>query len=626
MKIISKPRRAAFAAAGLTGAIILAGLAPLPAVAADPATPDFGPNVKIFDPATPVGEINSYLASIAGEREFSSNRHAVFFKPGTYGSAAGQNDPSTATGIVNTQLGYYTSVAGLGESPESVVINGAVHVDGGGALTKFWRSLSNVTINPIQRPVGQDTSTPSVGAAAPHTMNWIVSQATPLRRVNILGNLDLTGVPQNGAFGSVIANSRITGSVISGDVNAGSAQAQWYTRDSEIGNWNGTAVNLVFSGVDGAPASNFATGGTTNLPATPASREAPHLFIDKKGEYQVFVPSVEYQSSGTHWATNGDAGRTVAIDKFFIAKPTDSAAVINTKLASGKNLILTPGVYALEAPINVTRKDTVIMGMGYASLAPAPGTSAIQVSDVDGVVISAITVDANTGTDVLIKVGTKDEKPNSNLNNPTTLSDVFVRVGGPRNGQVKTAIEVNSDNVILDYNWIWRADHGTGAGWTSNLADTGLVVNGDNVTATGLMVEHFQKNQVIWNGEKGRTVYYQSEFPYDPPTQAAWMNGAKEGYASYVVSPGVKSHDATGLAIYGLFFGGLFGPAHVQIQASSGIEAPVEESVNFTSMATAIIVAGGIKHVINDTGDGVQAATPNGAFGMTSATRLATFN
>ena len=89
---------------------------------------------------------------------------------------------------INSTLGYYTAVAGLGSSPKDVVINGALHVDpetgpyGPSALDHFWRSLSNLTINPDQ--VGE----------APHTMSWAVSQAAPLRRVNITGNLDLTGV------------------------------------------------------------------------------------------------------------------------------------------------------------------------------------------------------------------------------------------------------------------------------------------------------------------------------------------------------------------------------------------------------------------------------------------------
>ena len=108
---------------------------------------------------------------------------------------------------------------------------------------------------------------------------------------------------------------------------------------------------------------------------------------------------------------------------------------------------------------------------------------------------------------------------------PTTLSDVFFRIGGPHVGKATIALVVNSDNVILDDIWSWRADHGNAGsfGWTVSPADTGLVVNGDNVTATGLFVEHYKKYNVIWNGENGKTIMFQNELPYDPPDQAAWL-------------------------------------------------------------------------------------------------------
>ena len=101
-------------------------------------------------------------------------------------------------------------------------------------------------------------------------------------------------------------------------------------------------------------------------------------------------------------------------------------------------------------------------------------------------------------------------------------SDVFFRIGGPHVGKATLGLVVNSDNVIMDDIWSWRADHGVAGsvGWDINTSDTGLVVNGDNVTATGLFVEHFQKYNVIWNGENGKTVFFQNELPYDAPNQA----------------------------------------------------------------------------------------------------------
>ena len=378
---------------------------------------DLGPNVKIFGPTTSVAKINAYLQGIAGEEQFSTGRHLVLFRPGTYGSAA---HPISST------VGYYTAVAGLGSSPKDVVINGALHVDpetgpyGPSALDHFWRSLSNLTINPDQ--VGE----------APHTMSWAVSQAAPLRRVNITGNLDLAGVGGSLAFGSEIADSRIAGTVSSGNALGGEpAQAQYYVRDSSIGGWDGTGVNLVFSGVNGAPASSFDPNGHTTLRSTPVSRPAPFLYLEHD-KYEVFVPSAATHTAGVNWSSDHPAGRSLAIDRFFIAKPTDTAARINRALAAGKNLLLTPGVYELEAPIRVTRPHAVVLGLGYATLMPIRGTAALLIRDVPGVVASGLVVDAGTIPSAnLVRVGRPGQhKDRSDAHDPTTLTDLFVRAGG----------------------------------------------------------------------------------------------------------------------------------------------------------------------------------------------------
>ncbi|MFZ4894962.1 OmpL47-type beta-barrel domain-containing protein [Plantibacter sp. Mn2098] len=593
---------------GATIAAVLAAGTVFAAPAAAAPGPDFGPNVIIFDPSDSVEHINQTLVSISNEAEFSPNRHAVFFKPGTYGSAAGQNNPETATGIVNAELGYYTSVAGLGASPEDVRLNGAIHVEPvrqcedtpwacqqPGSLTRFWRSLSNVTINPIQQPVGADALRPIPNGVAPaHTLRFAVSQAAPLRRVNIEGDLSVFGRFGEYASGGYLANSRVSGTVSTG------SQQQWFTRDSEVGSWDGGVWNTVFSGVDGAPATDFAPGNKTTIDETPVTRESPYLYLDGD-DYKVFVPSAKTNTSGVNWGTSTSDGAAIDIADFYIAHEGDSAATINQALASGKNLLLTPGVYRLAESIKVTRADTVVLGLGYASLTPTAGTSALEVADVPGVVVSGITVDAGTTESAtLVKIGSAAGAA-GDASNPTTLSDVFIRIGGAWAGKAKTSIEINSDDVLLDHIWAWRADHGdAGAfGWDVNTGAHGVVVNGDDVTATGLFVEHYQENQTVWNGERGRTIFYQSELPYDPPSQDAWNDGTRNGYASYRVADDVRVHNATGLGNYSFFERG------IPILAESGIQAPKSRQVTFTSMTSVFLNgSGGISHIINDAGAG----------------------
>ncbi|MCU1509595.1 MAG: hypothetical protein JWQ12_1860 [Glaciihabitans sp.] len=599
----------------LLGAALLAagsGAAPAFAVVDPDANPNFGPNVTIFSPDQSVDSINATLAGISHETEFSSNRHAVFFLPGTYGSAAGEDDPSTATGIVNGEVGYYTAVAGLGSTPDDVTINGAIHVEGvqtnpgapwepngDAALTNFWRSMSNLAINPIQQPTAaEDGRTFKEGVANPHQLRWAVSQAAPLRRVNVKGDLSL--FPRFGGYssGGYLANSTVSGTVVPG------SQQQWYSRDSSIGAWDGGVWNMVFSGVTGAPAQSFPSPPETTLASTPVSRDNPFIYVTGDGAYKVFVPKARTNASDTAWSTSAANGTSIGIHNFFIARPSSTITQINHALATGKNLILTPGIYRYSKAIEVKRSNTVVLGMGFATLAPTNGNAVMSIGNVQGVSVSGLIVDAGAKkSKVLVKVGPTGSTAGV-ASNPTTLNDVFFRVGGAGAGKTVTALEVNSNHVLLDDVWAWRADHGAGVGWTSNTADHGLVVNGDNVTALGLAVEHFQKSQVVWRGNGGQTIFYQSELPYDPPTQAAWMSGSRNGYPSYEVADSVTTHSAYGLGVYSFFN---VGPS---IFEESAIVAPKSPNVTFTDMVSVYLNGnGGITHVINDVGGTVQQGT-----------------
>jgi len=550
---------------------------------AQAAEPDFGPNVLVFSPATPAAQIQSALNGIAGEGEFSTNRHAVLFKPGSY--------------AVDAQVGYYTSVAGLGLRPDDVVIDGGLRAEGpldtsnwtDSALVNFWRSIENISIT----PTGGRT-------------RWAVSQASPMRRVHVRGGLDLMPAYWGYSSGGYIADSKIDGQVQSG------SQQQWYSRDSIFGSWAGSVWNQVFSGVQGAPAQSFPAPAITTLATTPRSREKPFLYIDGSGNYQVFRPALRSDAHGTTWALGSAAGTSIPIERFFIARPEHTAAQINAALAGGQHLLLTPGVYRLSAPLSVTRPDTIVMGLGMATLVPQTGQPALATGDVDGLSISGIIVDAGpVASLVLVQVGARGalralaaNAGSAHAANPASLHDVFFRIGGASAGSADVSLEVNSNNAIVDHVWAWRADHGAGVGWTRNVAPTGVVVNGDNVIATGLFVEHYQKNQVLWNGNGGTTIFYQSELPYDVPNQAAWMNGTVNGYASYAVGPKVKTHQAWGLGVYSFFNQGQ------PIVEESAIAVPDLPGVRIRdAVAVFLTGSGSISHVVNKLGAAANAAS-----------------
>ncbi len=90
-----------------------------------------------------------------------------------------------------------------------------------------------------------------------------------------------------------------------------------------------------------------------------------------KGNYDVRVPSLVTDSAGITWHSGVTPGKSIPIAKFYIAHAgTDTAASVNAQLAQGKNLIFTPGIYDLTEPIHITRANTVVMGLGFATLRP----------------------------------------------------------------------------------------------------------------------------------------------------------------------------------------------------------------------------------------------------------------
>lgn len=537
-----------------------------------PTTPNFGPNVHIFDPATPnlQGQINT-IYNAQQPNHFGPRRDAILFKPGTYNN-------------LRVPVGFYTQVLGLGAHPDDVHINGEIRsnafLGGDNATQNFWRAVENLA------------TTPSLGIGN-NTMQWAVSQAIPFRRVHVRGNIKLNqnnGWASGGWFSDVL---------VDGQTNSASQQ-QWISRNTVFnGGWVGSNWNMVFVGTQNPPAGSFPTAGQryTKIAQTPVVREKPYLFIENDGSYAVRVPSLRSNSVGISWANGAiTAGTTIPIEDFFVAQPGDSAQTINAELASGSHILFTPGIYVFNQTLQVNNPNTVILGLGLPTLRVDNGQAIMRTADVDGITISGMFFDAGTtNSPVLLEVGPNGSSA-SHANNPTALHDVFFRVGGAAPGRATVNLSINANHTIVDHTWIWRADHGAGVGWNQNPSAHGLWVNGNNVTIYGLFVEHYQNYQTVWNGNGGRVYFYQSEIPYDPPNQAGWNSPTGRGFAAYKVGDQVTSHEAWGLGVYSVF-------SNPNIFLERAIEVPNNPNVRIHNIITTCLGGnGGIIRVINNTG------------------------
>lgn len=538
--------------------------------------PNFGTNVVILDSTmTNIQAQLSSVFSVEDYNQFGPQRSAIFFKPGQYTN-------------LDIPMGFYTQVLGLGQSPGDVSISGYLHSDGvlvnENATENFWRSVENL----------------SMSSTNDNYMMWAVSQGTWLRRMHIEGDLDMANFTDgNYASGGFMADCEVDGTVSS------ISQQQWLSRNDTWGSWNGGVWNMVFVGVTDPPAGTWPASVYTTITNTPLIREKPYLYIDSSGNYDVMVPALETNSFGTTWANGPTPGTSIPISQFYIAQAgTDTAASINAALASGKNLILTPGVYQLAGSILVTNPDTIVMGLGYATLVPQAAIPSMIISDVNGVKVSGLIFDAGPAqSPVLLQVGT-NQSPVNHSQDPIFIYDISMRVGGATPGTAATCLQINANDTVVDNLWAWRADHGNGVGWTQNACNNGVIVNGDRVTIYGLFVEHHQQYQTLWNGNWGRLYFYQSELPYDPPSQAAWSTNGEPGYPSYKVADSVTSHQAYGLGIYAVFIDS------TNISCFDAIETPTNsEQVNIHDMIN-VYIAGdtttngvsALDHIINGTG------------------------
>ena len=470
-----------------------------------------------------------------------------------------------------------------------MTINGAVHVEAdwfppSNATQNFWRGAENLSV------------TPTGG-----TDRWAVSQAAPYRRMHVRGNLALDdGGWSSGGFIADIEDRR------PGRLRLASSSGSRAT--PQFGSWTGSNWNMVFVGTPGRP-------GATASPTrpTPPSRRRPWSGRSRSCTSTAPAPTRCScpRCAPTPPAPPGPSGTAAGHVAAASASSTSSSPArppprSTRRSPQGKNLLVTPGVYHLNQTLRVTRPDTVVLGLGLATLVPDNGVTAMTVADVDGVKVAGILFDAGTtNSPTLMEVG-----PAGSVRRPRRQPDLAARRVLPHRRRGASARPPPAWSSTATTSSATTCGSGApttarGVGWNSNTADTGLVVNGDDVTMYGLFVEHYQKYQTIWNGNGGRTYFYQNEMPYDPPNQAAWMNGSTQGYAAYKVADSVTSHEAWGLGSY-CFFN--VNPARGRPSAPS--RCPNNPDVRFHNMVTVSLGGTGtIRHVINNRGGPSNSST-----------------
>ena len=537
---------------------------------------------KISDITAEVNNIHDTWTWRSNNSHWTNRRFALYFKPGTY----------TYSGSM--KIGFYTSANGLGAVPTDTKLFGSIECppyltnnNGNNVTQNFWRSIENLSVQA-------------------GTFKWSVSQAAPARRMHatVSSVFDWSGGWASGGF---LSDSYFTASVGSG------SQQQFYTRNCYYGyqTFSGVAWNKTIQGSSGKIETSSSDARVIYIETTPVIREKPFLYFDSDfNEYMVFVPAIRREAVGVSWTENdiGEGQSLVLVKDFYIARPEkDTAATINAALDEGKHLYFLPGRFELNAPLHVKYANTVILGSGFTTLIPASGNTygAIFVDDVDGVTVASLLFDALYNSAYLLCVGENGANKNHS-ENPTLLADIFLRVGGVRaNCNVDISALINSNNVIGDHFWAWRADHGSaGTGWNSNTSKNGVLVAGDDVTMYGLFVEHFQQYETLWLGENGRTYFYQNEAPYDPTSQAVYKshNSTVNGWAAYKVANTVNNHSAVGMGSYSVF-------NNNSIFRQNPYEVPNKPNVILKNICTHRLGQGGYGSIVNGAGSGNP---PNG--------------
>ncbi|KAK7239239.1 hypothetical protein SO694_00025039 [Aureococcus anophagefferens] len=466
---------------------------------AEPNPPNWPETVAVFDETSTAEAIEAAVAAAyatnggPGDRgQFGAGRFAFLFKPGEYAA--------------DVPVGYYTQVLGLGARPGDVSFVGArgvYCVEGSsdfavGALNTFWRGAENFRMAPTRA-----WWTGAAGAL------WAASQASPLRRVDVDADLLLFQYERGDAAGYA-----------SGGFVADSVPSA--------------------RGPDLAVARRAPT-------ARRAAAEKPYVRWAADTAYELVVPARRSDAAGPSWVNGDDGAATVVgFDRVYVADASeDDAASLNAKLAAGLSLVLSPGIYDLDAPLVVATPGQCVLGLGLATLRGTDATAGALVSvEAPGARVAGLILEAGPAPlDALLAVAAAATG--------TALFDIYARSGRFREGaaeagKVDTMVAVDADGVLGDNVWLWRADHDAeGLVYDgANAVANGLRVAGDDATFYGLAVEHQLEDLVVWEGDNGTIFFYQSELPYDVDSY---------DFAAYRVAPGVDGHVVYNPGVYANF-------------------------------------------------------------------------
>ena len=534
----------------------------LQTMAQEPNPPEWPASVRIIRPTDSAEEIQAKIAdtqdpwneehqTFVSDHHFSSERYLVWFAPGEYHN-------------VSIEVGYYSQVAGLGVSPDDVrfldqgphvpALNRHIHEGVGTCLDTFWRAAENFRVD--------------------GDLQWAVSQAAPLRRVHVGGDLYLH---DGAAFasGGHFANGQIDGHVYIG------GQQQYLLRNVGLaGGASGGAWSMVYVGCDGdVPKATEGSGNHASVTVLHEPRlriEKPYVAVDGD-KFFLRVPQAIRHGPMKGPLTDGSLEDVRDFTGVYVARPDKTMTDIQRALDDGKDIVFSPGIYDVGSTLVVRQPDQVLLGLGLATIvAPSDGSPCIRVeSNVPGVRIAGLMLEASQQESEDTKEGStllEWGKPGSNdpgqPETPGALFDIFCRVGGATMGDrkaiaVDTMMKLHSGNLYADDLWLWRADHAElRPGESANYpeispiyhqseqdefrAETGLEVTGDDITIYGLAVEHANGHQTVWSGHGGQVAFYQCELPYG----VSHDRFGESGYTGYLIHDDVESHEVHAPGIY----------------------------------------------------------------------------